>query len=286
MPPSLGLHLSIAGGYHRAVRRAQELGCQALQLFLHNPRQWRWREPQEKEIALFRSVRACSGLRVVAAHLAYLPNLAAAHPDLYDRSWQRLALELRLAKDLELDYFICHPGHAVDNAASLRLSQGLSRLVTALPPPPLVLLENTAGQRRELGASLVELAAVAKASKVPVGLCLDTAHAFAAGYDLTQPKGRSRLWDEIATGIGLESLRVIHLNDSLGPCHCQRDRHWHLGEGAIGLQGLQDFLQDLPASVAAVILETPKKRPEDDPRNLAVARRLLEPADGAVWHQT
>lgn len=271
--PKLGLHLSIAGGYHQALQRARALGCQALQIFLQNPRQWQWREPPAAAIARFQTLRAGSGVAVIAAHLSYLPNLAAADPELYQRSWDRLRRELTLARRLGLDYLICHPGHAGDAGAQARLAAGLRRLVTALPPPPLLLLENTAGQRRELGGSLLELAAIIRAGEVPVGLCLDTAHAFAAGYDLTQEAGRARLWREVAGSPA--PLRVVHLNDSLGGCHSHRDRHWHLGAGAIGAAALGLFLQELPPTVAAVILETPKKQPEDDPRNLATARRLL-----------
>lgn len=258
------------------MRQAQKLGCQALQLFLGNPRRWRWQDPSSRAIDLFLQARAEAQLAVVAAHLSYLPNLAAADPDLAHQSWQRLHQELALARRLGLEYLICHPGHAAEGAAACqRLAAGLARLVEAFPPPPLILLENTAGQRRELGSTWAELAAILQAGGVPLGLCCDTAHACAAGYDLTSGPGQQRFWEHVQQGPGLASFKVIHLNDSLYPCGTRRDRHWHLGRGAIGTAGLTQFLHQVPPTVTAVILETPKPRPEDDPRNLAVARQLL-----------
>ena len=192
------------------------------------------------------------------------------------RSWDRLRQELILGKSLELDYLVCHPGHASGDEVSLnRVAAGLNRTVTELPPPPLVLLENTAGQKNELGHAIADLHQIMSLSQVPVGLCLDTAHAFAAGYNLRLAAGRKMLLREITTGPGLQALKVIHLNDSLFPCGSHRDRHWHLGQGNIGLPGLGQFLQSCSPWVEGVILETPKKHSDDDAHNLAAARKLL-----------
>lgn len=270
------MHLSIAGGLPQALVRAHRLACTAVQLFVQNPRSWRWRQVSEEEIGSFREKRQHLGINVVVAHLSYLPNLAADDGALYERSWERLRAELALARALALDYLVCHPGHAADlEAGHQRLAAGLQEVVRALPPPPLILLENTAGQKNELGHTLPELSDILRRTQVPAGLCLDTAHAFAAGYNLRQAAHRRRLCQEIAAGPGLPAWRLIHLNDSLVACGSRRDRHWHLGRGAIGLTGLRKFFQEVPGHVAAVILETPKKEPGDDPGNLAVARDLL-----------
>lgn len=272
----IGLHLSIAGGLPKSLHRAQALECQALQIFLQNPRSWKWREVSDPEVAEFRRQRGALVLDPVVAHLAYLPNLGAADTQLYDRSWERLRLELRLGQSLGLDYLICHPGHAADTEAGWsRLAAGLYRTVTELPPPPLVLLENTAGQKNELGQSIAALQALISRSAVPLGFCLDTAHAFAAGYNLRSAAGRRRLRQEILSGPGPSALRIIHLNDSRFPCGSRRDRHWHLGQGAIGLTGLARFLRDCAFGAAGVILETPIQEPGDDRRNLAAARKIL-----------
>jgi deoxyribonuclease-4 len=177
---------------------------------------------------------------------------------------------------LGLDYLVCHPGHASGDEVSFqRVAAGLNRTIAELPPPPLVLLENTSGQKNELGHALADLHQIMALSQVPVGLCLDTAHAFAAGYDLRTAAGRQKLREEISAGPGWAALKVIHLNDSLFPCGSRRDRHWHLGQGTIGLPGLGAFLQHCSPWVQAAILETPKQHPEDDIRNLAAARTLI-----------
>jgi deoxyribonuclease IV len=276
----LGIHLSIAGGLPKSLDRAQSLKCQALQIFVQNPRGWRWRPVSGPEIEAFSTKRQLNGIELVIAHLSYLPNLAAAEEQLYYRSWERLRQELALGKSLGLDYLVCHPGHACGDEVSLqRVASGLNRIVAELPPPPLVLLENTAGQKNELGHAISELHQIMSLSRVPVGLCLDTAHAFAAGYNLRVAGGRKRLLKEISAGPGLAALKVVHLNDSLLPCGSHRDRHWHLGQGTIGLPGLGKFLQSCSSWVQAVILETPKKHPDDDARNLIAARKLIMEPD-------
>jgi len=272
----IGMHLSIAGGFARSVLRAGRLGCPALQIFVQNPRSWRWRPLSSREVEDFSVQRQRQGVEVVAAHLSYLPNLAAADHALYQRSWARFREEQALAKALALDYLVCHPGHAPDPVQGRqRLLAGLIEAVTASPPPPLILLENTAGQKNELGADLAELSLLITQSQVPLGLCLDTAHAFAAGYDLGRVSEQQRLAQEIGAGPGLAALQLIHLNDSLLPCGSRRDRHWHLGQGHIGLAALASFLGVYAQYAQALILETPQKEPGDDVRNLAVARHLM-----------
>jgi deoxyribonuclease IV len=272
----LGMHFSIAGGLPNSLERAKALGCQAVQIFLQNPRSWHWRSVPAPEIAVFLEKRLFHKIDLVIAHLSYLPNLAATDDHLYRRSWERLRQELILGKALGLDYVVCHPGHASADEATLdRVASGLNRTVSELPPPPLVLLENTAGQKNELGHAILELYQIMLLSQVPVGLCLDTAHAFAAGYNLRHAAGRSLLLREIATGPGLPALKIIHLNDSLFPCDSHRDRHEHLGQGTIGLSGLGKFLHNCSPWAEGIILETPKIQPGDDAHNLATARTLL-----------
>ncbi len=271
----LGFHLSIAGSLLRALDEARALGCQALQIFVQNPRAWKWREVPQAEIREFTRVRRRLGLGPLMVHLSYLPNLAAADPLLHQRSGERLTRELALARDLEADFLVTHPGHAETAPEGfLRVARALARAVARVPPPPLVLLENTAGQARELGWRLQHLHRIMELSGVPLGLCLDTAHAFAAGYDITHPQGAASLLAEIARGPGLASLRMLHLNDSKVPFNSRRDRHWHLGQGAMGLAGLRGFLTHPWLRVDGAIMETPKKHLADDWQNLLVARGL------------
>ncbi len=271
----LGFHLSIAGSLLRALQEARVLGCQALQIFIQNPRSWKWREVAPETVGDFTAARRRLGLGPLMVHLSYLPNLAALDPQLQQRSTARLCRELALARDLEADYLVTHPGHGPLELASMqRVAQALALAVTLVPPPPLVLLENTAGQGLELGWRIQHLAQIIQLSGVPLGLCLDTAHAFASGYDLSHSQGVSGLLAEIARGPGLALLKMLHLNDSKAPFNSRRDRHWHLGRGAIGLGGLRQFLAHPWLRPEAAIMETPKKHRSDDWQNLLTARSL------------
>jgi len=208
-------------------------------------------------------------------HLTYLPNLASVDAALYQKSKERFGQELALARDLEADYLICHPGHApLEPESFRRVARALAAAVDQIPPPPLVLLENTAGQGQELGWQLEQLGLIMRLAGVPLGLCLDTSHAFGAGYDLRHPAGVERLLREIAQGPGLDRLKIIHLNDSRAPLGSRRDRHAHLGRGTIGLPGLRQFFSHPWLRSEAAIMETPKRHQADEWRNLLTARSL------------
>lgn len=272
----LGFHLSIAGSLLKAISQAQTLGCQALQIFMQNPRAWQWRPVSPETIREFTRARRRAGLGPLMVHLSYLPNLAAADPELYRRSATRLAQELALARDLEADYLVTHPGHGESSEASYqRVAGALAAAVFQVPPPPLVLLENTAGQGRELGWRISQLQRLMELSGVKLGLCLDTAHAFAAGYDLRSPGGVAQLLAEIARGPGLSCLEMLHLNDSRAACGSRVDRHEHLGVGRLGLEGLRQLFSHPWLRAAGAILETPKRHQADEWRNLLVARSLV-----------
>jgi deoxyribonuclease-4 len=272
----LGFHLSIAGSLCRAVHQARVLGCQALQIFVQNPRGWKWRPVAPATIQDFTRARAQAGLGPLVVHLGYLPNLATADAALYALSTERLCRELELARDLKADYLVAHPGHGLlTEAGFARVARALALAVSRVPPPPLVLLENTAGQGRELGWRFDHLARIITASRVPLGLCLDTAHAHGAGYDLGAPPGVARLLADLARGPGLDAVKIIHLNDSRVPVNSRRDRHGHLGRGAIGLPGLRHLLSHPWLAPEAAILETPQPHRAYEWYNLLVARSLV-----------
>lgn len=260
----------------KAISQAQVLGCQALQIFVQNPRGWKWRPVSPGDIRAFTTARRRAGLGPVMVHLSYLPNLAAADPVLYQRSADRLVRELALARELEADYLVIHPGHGELREKSYRLvAQALAAAISRVPPPPLVLLENTAGQGNELGWRIEHLQRLMELSEVELGLCLDTAHAFASGYDLRSADGTSQLLGEIARGPGLEHLKMLHLNDSRAGFNSRVDRHQHLGQGEIGLEGLRQFLTHPWLNPKGAIMETPKRHQADEWRNLLVARSLV-----------
>jgi deoxyribonuclease-4 len=272
----LGFHLSIAGSLSRAIAQARVLGCQALQIFVQNPRGWKWRPVPPAEIVGFSRARRQAGLAPLVVHLGYLPNLATADPTLYALSTQRLSRELALARKLAADYLVVHPGHGpLGEASFAQVARALALAVSQTPPPPLVLLENTAGQGRELGWRFHHLDRIITLSGVPLGLCLDTAHAHGAGYDLSSPQGVDWLLADLARGPGLDSVKIIHLNDSRVPCNSRRDRHWHLGRGAIGLPGLRHLFSHPWLKAEAAIMETPKPHQGHEWYNLLVARSLM-----------
>jgi deoxyribonuclease IV len=272
----LGFHLSIAGSLRRAVKEAQVLGCEALQIFVQNPRGWKWRPVAPAEIQAFSRARIRAGLGPLVVHLGYLPNLATTDPALYALSTERLSRELDLARALEADYLVVHPGHGpLGEASFAQVARALAQAVSRVPPPPLVLLENTAGQGQELGWRFAHLKCIITASGVPLGVCLDTAHAHGAGYDLGRPPGIARLLADLARGPGLDAVKIIHLNDSRVACNSRRDRHWHLGQGAIGRAGLRHLLSHPWLQPEAAILETPKPHQGFEWYNLLVARSLV-----------
>ena len=272
----IGFHLSIAGSLRRAVHQAQVLGCEALQIFVQNPRGWKWRPVAPGEIQAFSRARIQAGLGPLVVHLGYLPNLATSDPALYALSTERLFRELDLARALKADYLVAHPGHGpLGEASFARVARALARAVSQLPPPPLVLLENTAGQGQELGWRFEHLERIITASGVPLGVCLDTAHAHGAGYDLSTPPGVARLLADLARGPGLDAVKIIHLNDSRVACNSRRDRHWHLGLGTIGLTGLRHLLSHPWLQPEAAILETPQPHQAYEWYNLLVARSLV-----------
>jgi deoxyribonuclease IV len=272
----LGFHLSIAGSLRRAVDLAQVLGCQALQIFVQNPRGWKWRPVAPAAIEDFSQARVRAGLKPLVVHLGYLPNLATADPVLYALSAERLGRELELARALKADYLVVHPGHGpLAEASFARVARALAQAVSQVPPPPLVLLENTAGQGQELGWRFEHLEHIISLSRVPLGLCLDTAHAHGAGYDLSLPAGVARLLGDLARGPGLEAVKIVHLNDSRVARNSRRDRHWHLGQGAIGLAGLRHLFSHPWFKPEAAIMETPKPHQAYEWYNLLVARSLM-----------
>ncbi|HHL40232.1 MAG TPA: deoxyribonuclease IV [Deltaproteobacteria bacterium] len=280
----LGVHVSIAGGVHRAVERAEGLGCDAFQLFGRNPRAWTFGEPPQEEIAAFREARARGGLRVAALHTSYLINLCSPEQTFFERSARLLASELGTAAALGCEFVVTHlgshKGAGVDFAVG-RCVEAVRRAVDAAGDGgaggPLLLVENTAGSGTQMGGPLREIGRVIEELErvgVEAGLCLDTCHAWAAGYPLKTGEDAERLAGEIEAAMGLERVALAHLNDSKGELGSRLDRHEHIGRGAIGEEGLRAFLEHPFFGGVPLVLETPKKDEDDDRRNLETVREL------------
>jgi len=298
--PRLGAHMSIAGGLPRAVDRAKASRCEALQIFTKSAGQWRARELPAEEIALFRRRVDETGIHPVVAHNSYLINVAAAVPALRQQSIEALGAELDRAELLGLDGLVMHPGSYTSGteAGGLRLIAGAIRRLLAKRPKgrTMVLLEHTAGQGTNLGHRFEHLASILEqvGGSPRVGICLDTCHLLTAGYDLCTPEGYARTFEEFDRIVGLDRIRVFHLNDSKKPCGSRVDRHEHIGRGCLGLEPFRLLLNDPRFAGLPMLLETPKleskaskRRGDADPwdaRNLRTLRQLIAGNAGSLDH--
>jgi len=281
--PPLGVHVSVAGGVATPFGRAAMLGCDALQIFVKNANQWRARPLEKAEAAAFQAAHAAGGVGAVLAHASYLINLAAADPRVLALSVEALADELERCGRLGVAGLVLHPGAhlgAGEEAGLDRAAAALDRTLAALPGlRTRVLLENTAGQGSCLGHRLEHLAALRErlpaARRRRVGVCIDTCHAFAAGYAIHEAAGWRDFVAEVAGRLDLATLGCIHVNDSLRPLGSRRDRHAHIGEGLLGLEAFARLLAEPALAAVPMIVETdPGKDMAGHARDLEVLRGL------------
>jgi deoxyribonuclease-4 len=280
--PPLGAHVSVAGGLATAFGRAADLGCTAVQIFVKNGNQWKARALAEEEAEAFCSAHGCSAVGHLMAHASYLINLAAADGEIREKSVAALADELARCARLRIGGLVVHPGAhlgAGDEAGISRVAEALDRVHALVPDAPTrILLENTAGQGTCLGHRLEHLAAMRRQVAAPqrIGVCLDTCHAFAAGYAIHEAAGYEDFVAEAAELLGLDVLGGFHLNDSVKPFASRRDRHAHIGEGEIGLDAFARLLQDSRLAAVPMVLETePGDEMEGHRRDLEVLRGLV-----------
>ena len=258
----IGAHVSSAGGPQLTPGRAVEIGATALQLFTKTPNQWREPEIETETAAAFRAALAESGVRFTTSHDSYLINLASPDATLRARSLDSFTRELRRCHALGLDAVVSHPGNFIDDRASglARNADAITEALEAAPGPTRLCMELTAGQGTVLGSSFEEMAALL--ARIPsrlqrrLGVCLDTAHVFAAGYDLV--KDYDGVWTRFADVIGFDRLGVLHLNDSAVPFGSRKDRHALIGDGQIGDAPFRRIMTDPRLRDIPKLLETPK----------------------------
>jgi deoxyribonuclease-4 len=278
----IGIHTSIAGDVSGALEIASGLGANALQIFSASPRMWggaNWRIP-DVDAKRFRDRRAELRLGPLAIHANYLINLASPNPVLRTRSVQTFHQEIVRAMALGADFLVVHPGSATDGSKESAIAaviQGLRQSVRGLKLGDLqILLENTAGQGACIGCDFDELRKIlGGCGDLSVGVCIDTAHLFASGWDIRSAEGLDRTLDEIDRMIGLERVRVIHTNDSKTELGSRVDRHEHIGKGKIGRDAFRRILNHPRLAGKAFLLETPIDKPGDDKRNVAMLWRLV-----------
>jgi deoxyribonuclease-4 len=276
----IGFHTSIAGGVSRSVERAVELNCNTMQIFSHSPRQWAQTVIPDEEAKRFSELRKKYDIDPVFIHTSYLINLAAKTDDLLKRSTEFLSYELSNADNLGVEYVVLHTGSASGENEEKARKRATRSIVKALGRGKFsakLLLENTAGERGDITSMIRSLAEIIELCGCDGigGICVDTCHAFAAGYDLGKKEGVDLILNEIDKYIGLESLKLIHLNDSKKRLGSGVDRHEHIGEGYIGIKGFKNILSDKRVRSVPLILETPKKDDGDDKRNLKKVLDIL-----------
>jgi len=275
----IGVHVSIAGKLSQAVERAQALGCDTMQIFSRSPRGWEAKPFDPGELARFRELRKKAEIIPLAVHGSYLINLASADPALHHRSVKAFIEELGRCDQLGAEYLVAHVGSCSGSAEE----EGMRRVIKALKTilkrarfKTMILLENTARERGEIGYSIEQMKQLLdQLDRHPqIGVCLDTCHLFAAGYDISKADGVNHAAKELEKYVGPERLRFIHANDSKKGLDCRVDRHQHIGRGGIGLEGFRAFVNHPVFRDVPMVLETPKETPEDDPRNLKIMRGL------------
>lgn len=280
--PLLGAHMSIAGGLHLAFARIHEVQGESLQIFLSNQRQWQTVPLTSQMVEDFRQQWKENDCMPVAAHDSYLINLAAPDPTTLERSVAAFADELQRAAALGIPFLITHPGsHRGEGveAGLERFVENMDRAITrSKTSTVMVLIENTAGQGTNLGSTFEEISFIISESQYAdgLGVCFDTSHAFAAGYDIRTRVTYEDTLSKFDQIVGLERLKFFHINDSKRPFNSRVDRHEHIGEGEIGLAGFRLLLNDPRFRQHPMVLETPKgKELKEDKENLRVLRSLI-----------
>ncbi|HVI74186.1 MAG TPA: deoxyribonuclease IV [Anaeromyxobacteraceae bacterium] len=271
----LGAHEGVAGGVSTAFARAEADGADCLQIFTRNVRGWAAKPLDPEEVERFRGEARRTGMPV-AAHSTYLVNLCSADSAIRLKSWDALADELARCEQLGIRWLVFHPGTHMDEEEGIRLvGEGMTRALERSPGKARLLIETTAGQGSNLGWRFEQVAAIREevpgALRRRVGVCVDTCHLHAAGYDLSSSEGYEATFAELDRTIGLSRVEAFHLNDCKKPRGCRVDRHEHIGEGTLGLDAFRRLVNDRRFAETPAFLETDLRFKE----NLAVLRSLL-----------
>ncbi|AJE04266.1 deoxyribonuclease IV [Geobacter pickeringii] len=277
-----GAHMSIAGGLHNAPGRGVKTGCGVIQIFTQNSNQWRGKIPSDSDVALFREQWEESGLHEIVCHDIYLINLAAAPGEVREKSLAAFREEMERCARLGITKIVMHPGSHLgegEETGIKRICAAFDELFAAAPDfTGKVLLETTAGQGSNLGYTFEHLRAIIDGTAFSdrFGVCYDTCHTFAAGYDITSREGYDRVFAEFDRIIGIDRLQCFHVNDSKKGLNCRIDRHEHIGQGAMGLDGFRFLVNDPRFAKIPKVLETPKGDDDEfDIMNLKTLREMV-----------
>jgi deoxyribonuclease-4 len=286
MALKLGVHVSIAGGISNSVSNATSIGCTAFQIFSRNPRQWKAKVLGDDEVQRFKEDLRQSSINPdsTIVHMPYLPNLSAPHSEMYEKSVTTLTDEITRCNSLGIPYLVIHLGshlgkgekngisqlvNACQSAFQVYKDKGLSKNSVKL------LLENSAGQKNSIGSKIEEIQLILELlGTSEYGICLDTCHLFAAGYDLSDDEGINKMLDLVEKCVGIQHLKLIHLNDSKGELGSNLDRHYHIGMGKIGENGFKALINDKRLENMPFIMETPIDSIRGDKENLDHVKQL------------
>ncbi len=275
------MHVSISGTVDKAPDRARELGCDTFQMFTRNPRGWKFKKLDSKEVEEFSRKTSAYGLSPTVSHMPYLPNLSSPRKAIYNKSVKSLSAELHRCAELRIAYIVTHLGSHLGKGPELGLERIVSAVNTAISENDnsvMLLLENTAGTKNSMGSSFEDVKRIMDGieQRDRVGHCLDTAHAFAAGYDLRTRESVNDTLHEFDVILGIKRLKVIHLNDSKAELGGGRDRHEHIGLGYIGEEGFRAFLKHESVRDLPFIMETPIDERRDEADNIREVRGLAK----------
>ena len=274
----IGCHVSISGSIDKSVDNAVERNCSAFQIFTRSPRSWHAKNLTKEDIDAFKSKLKSSKIDRFAtcAHMPYLPNLATPKNDGFEKSVNTLISEVERCAQLGIPYLVTHLGSHLgtgEEAGIKKLVEGLTK-AGQTKNDVIILLENTAGQKNSVGSDFKQLGEIFKQLKPgkKFGVCLDTCHAFVAGYDLRTADKVKETFKEFDKHVGIENLKILHLNDARGEIGCNLDRHYHLGLGGIGGEGITSVVKFANKKKIPIILETPIDDDRNDFQNVKIAK--------------
>ena len=276
----IGCHVSISGSIDKSVDNAVERSCSAFQIFTRSPRSWQAKDFSDVDVKNFKEKLRDSKIDRFAttAHMPYLPNLSSPAKDLYEKSVKTLIKEVQRCGILGIPFLVAHLGSHLNTGEE----SGIKRLIKAFSKAGevkndvMILLENTAGQKNSVGSDLEQLASIFSQIKPAkkFGICFDTCHGFAAGYDMRTESTVKKTLKKFDDAIGIEHLKIVHLNDSKGELGCKVDRHYHIGLGHIGVPGLRAVVKFMNKKEIPMILETPIDDKRDDFGNIKKAKQF------------
>lgn len=277
----LGAHMSIAGGFDKAVQRAHSVESDALQIFTKNQKQWKAKPILDDDVTLFRQHCVDCEIDPVVAHDSYLINLASPNDETWEKSIDAFRIELERCEQLSIPFLVTHPGAHMKSGTE----EGIQRVITALDRIHIdlpgykvrTLLETTAGQGTTLGATFEELAAIIASVAAPerLGICYDTCHTFVAGYDIRTPETYAETMEQLDRTVGVKQIEAFHFNDALTEFGSKRDRHAHIGTGFIGAEGFRNFMNDARFAGKPALLETDKGEDLAEDREALILLRSL-----------